>query len=286
MRKSQKDAVIEVTAINMNEVKFNVVGTSPMIMNRFSQKAWQELLFPSQRRSTATLEQSLKHDPIAEFRGALYRNRDVKTPTLIHVPNGAFHGALAKAALDIPGAAKAKIERLTRVVDVNINLYGVPHIFCAMVRNSDMNRTPDVRTRPIFPEWACTVTFTYMQQVLTERTIGALFGGAGQIVGIGDWRGEKGGPYGAFRLAEDDDAVFKRIVAKQGRAAQQAAYDKPVFFDEDTEELLTWFEAEVTRREKNLPSAGVTSKKGKSDGKLPRGKVHIESGNGDLIAVR
>lgn len=284
MAKAPAEKRIEVSAINMKEVRFNVVGTSPMIMNRFSQKAWQELLLPSARRSRASLDQSLKHDPINEFRGALYRNRDDKRPTLIHVPNGAFHGALAKAALDIPGAAKAKIERLTRVVDINIDLYGVPQVFCAMVRNSDMNHTPDVRTRPIFPEWACTVNFTYLQQVLNESTIGALFGGAGVIVGIGDWRGEKGGPFGAFRLCEDDDAEFKRIVKTQARAAQRAAYDKPVYFDEDTEELLTWFEAEVSRREKEVPSSG--KKKADKAGKLPVGKAHIEAGNGDYLGTR
>ncbi len=271
----QTEVQIDVSEIQMEEVSFHVVGRSPLIMNRFSQKAWQELLFPSARRSRASLEQSLKHDPVAEYRGALYRNRDPKTPTLIHIPNGAFHGALAKVALDVPGAAKAKIERLTRVTDVNINLYGVPRIFCAMVRNSDMNHTPDVRTRPIFPEWAADVTVQYVSQVLTERTIAALFGAAGMIVGIGDWRGEKGGPYGSYRLVQENDAEYKRIVKTQGRAAQQDAYDNPVAFDEDSDELLAWFHAEVTKREKDVPSSAAPRRSK---------KIHIENGSGELVA--
>jgi hypothetical protein len=267
---SKSDEQIEIAEIHANDVVTNIVGTSPMIMNRFSQKAWQELLYPSERRSRATLEQSLKHDPVAEFRGAVYRNRDPKQPALIHVPNGAFHGALAAAALDIPGAAKAKIERLTRVVDVNINLFGVPQIFCAMVRNSDMNRTPDVRTRPIYPRWACTVTIRYIRNVLTERTIVNLLAAAGVIIGIGDWRGQKGGPYGAFRLVSDHDKEFLDIVKNGGRVAQQKALDTPIFFDEDTEELLTWFAREVERRERDLPSAQKPSTR----------KTIIEKGNG------
>src|SRR5262245_29604311 len=117
---SEKTAMIEVDVIKQEDLNFCVLGHSPMIMNRFAQKAWQELLLPSERRSRATLEQTLKHDPLAEYRGALYRCRSEDEPTAFHIPNGAFHGALAQVAIDLPGAARTQIERLTRVVDVTV----------------------------------------------------------------------------------------------------------------------------------------------------------------------
>lgn len=251
MAKSAKKTteVLDIQELVMREIRFNVLGASPMIMNRFSQKAWQELLFPSARENRAGLEQSLKHDPHAEFRGAVYRNRDPKSKSLIHIPNGAFHGALASAALDIPGAAKSKMERQTSIIDTNIELFGLPRIFCTMVRNSDMNRTPDVRTRPIFPEWACRITVRYLVSTMSERTVANMLGASGQIVGIGDWRPQKGGPYGCFKLVEDGNKNFNHIIKTQGRLAQQHALDHPVAFDTDTEELLAWFHAEVRRRE-------------------------------------
>jgi hypothetical protein len=272
---SKKDEVIDIQEIHTSTARFNIIGTSPMIMNRFSRKAWQELLFPSERRSRATLDQTMKHDPLSEYRGALYKNRDDKRPALIHVPAGAFHGALSSAALDVPGAAKAKIERLVKISDVQVDLFGVPQLFMAMVRNSDMNRTPDVRTRPIFPEWACTVTFKYPRLVLTERTITHLFGAAGLFIGIGDWRGQKGGSYGAFKIADDNDATFNRIVKQQGRKAQLNAFDSPVYYDEDTEELMVWFESEVLRREKDLPSSAAK--------KMPKTKKIFEVDGDRLI---
>jgi len=278
MAKKGQSETIEVNEINMEEMRFNVLGTSPIIMNRFNQKAWQELLLPSARQSRATLESKLKHDPVAEFRGALYRNRDVKCPALIHVPNGAFHGAIAQAGVDMPGAAKAKLERLTSVTDINIDLFGVPHLFMAMVRNSDMNKTPDVRTRPIFPEWACTVTVRYVKQLIPQAAIANLFGAAGVIVGVGDWRPQKGGSFGTWRLVPDDDAAFRSIVKKQGRPAQQAAYDKPVCFDQDTEELMAWFEAELDRRDKNAPSSLKQTKMPK----MKRGIIQ-ENGQGQIL---
>ena len=248
-KKTTEKEIVEISEIDMAQVQFHVVGTSPLIMHRFSQKAWRELLMPSIRENRASLEQRLKHDPFNEYRGAFYRNRDTGSKALFHIPSGAFHGALAAAALDMPGAKKAQIERLTRIVDVSIDLYGIPEIFCAMVRNSDIARTPDVRTRPIFPRWACSVSVLYVKNVVTSRTISNLFGAAGAIVGIGDWRGQKGGPYGSWRLVSNSDREYKSICDKQGRAAQLKAYDKPAFFDEDTSELLSWFESEVRNRE-------------------------------------
>ena len=282
MAKKSKDqaSVIEVNEIEMKEIVFNVLGSAPLIMNRFSQKAWQELLMPTARQSRATLESKLKHDPTAEFRGALYRTRDPNAPALIHVPNGAFHGALAQAGVDMPGAAKAKLERLTSIVDTNICLYGVPHLFMSMVRNSDMNKTPDVRTRPIFPEWACTVTIRYTTPQITQRTVANLFGAAGVIVGVGDWRPQKGGSYGTWQCVSDSDAKFKSIVKKQGRAAQQAAYDEPICYDADTEELMAWFTAELARRERGDDHDDDVKPSRK---RKPELQVVTENGSGDVV---
>lgn len=274
--KEKLTAMIEVDVVQQADISFCILGRSPMIMNRFNKKAWQELLFPSEKRSRATMEQTLKHDPLAEFRGGLYRCRADDEPTAFHLPNGAFHGALAQVAVDLPGAARAQIERLTRVVDITVHLWGVPQMFMAMVRNSDINHTPDVRTRPIFPEWACKVTVRYVRSRITERTIANLLGGAGAIVGIGDWRGEKGGPYGAFSLVEENDEDFVRITKQQGYGAQMKAYTHPVAFDPDTEELYAWFCEEVKRREKDVPSA---AKKGKRGVVLPEFEVIETNGS-------
>lgn len=288
-KKKSNEEPIVVQEIEDIEVMFNVLGTSPLIMNRFQQKAWQELLFPSERKNRAERAQHMKHIPLEEYRGAVYRNRDPKTASLIHVPPGAFHGALASAALDIPGATKAKMERLTRIADVQINLFGIPQLFMAMVRNSDANHTPDVRTRPIFPEWACQVKFRYIRSLLTERTVAALFGGAGSIVGIGDWRPQKGGSFGTWRLVDDTDTDFKRIVAKQGRVAQVAALEKPACYDLDSEELLAWFNEEVIRRERqDKVDPKASAKRGKASeaaviAKLNgKGKIVNEDARGNL----
>jgi hypothetical protein len=267
---------IEVNEIHASRVHFHLLGTSPLICNRFQQKAWQELLLPSLSRNQAALEQSLKHDPFAEFRGSVYKNRDPKTKALVHMPNGAFHKAICHAALDIPGAKKAQIERLTKVVDVNIDLFGIPSIFCAMVRNSDISRTPDVRTRAIFQEWAVGVTVQYITAIITERSVVNLAGASGKIIGVGDWRSQKGGNFGAYDVVGADNADWNRIVKTQGRVAQQKAFATPIFYDEETEELLVWFEQEIQRRE----AMGKTEAGRKRNGSKPPKGVTIHRTRG------
>lgn len=250
--KAKSTAVETIEAINTRRIIIKIVGTSPLIMHRFSFKARQELLSPSPKKNTAERASTLKHNPPVEFRECLYRNRDPKAPALFHLPNGTIHGSLASAALDIPGATKASIERLTRVIG-NVDLFGVPKLFMAMVRSSDMARTPDVRTRPIFEKWACSVEIEYKTDPLTDNQILNLLSAAGFLVGVGDWRRQKGGDFGAYRVCNANDAEHKEIVAKMGRKAQQAAFDQPEEYDEDSSELMAWFSSEVARRRQDIP---------------------------------
>jgi hypothetical protein len=161
----------------VGRVRCNILGETPMIMHRFDTKAWQELLFPKSKGNRVDRELNLKHDPVGEFRGALYLNRNASEPAAVHVPAGAFSAAISNAALDLPGASKSQIKR----------------------------------------------------------------------------------SYGKFRVVSDDDADFLRIVKTQGRKAQEAAIAKPVCADADSEELLTWFHAELKTREKAAPSAKLAA---------------------------
>jgi hypothetical protein len=46
----------------------------------------------------------------------------------------------------------------------------------------------------------------------------------------------------------EDDKDFQRIIKTMGRKAQVKAMAEPECFDAETEELLSWFEAETKRR--------------------------------------
>lgn len=238
--------ILEVEKVTMD---FHVLGTSPLICNRMSQKVLRELLAPKGKKTAAEKASTMKHNPVEEFRASPYRIEDPSSPTLLGFLPTAFKRAMGTAALDMPGAKKAQILRLIYVEGEMLNLWGIPKLFMAVTRSADINKTPDVRTRAILPEWAMKLSITFTKPIMREQSIANLLAAAGIQSGVGDWRQEKGsGSYGAFRLVGADDPDFNRIVATQGRAAQTEALEHPVAHDLESAEMLSWFEVEMGRR--------------------------------------
>ncbi len=221
----------------------------PIILNRMASKAKRELLAPRGRKTTAERQQTLKHDPLSEYRNSM-SVRTGKGPTRIVFPSPAIKGAIASAALETKGATKAQIGRLVWVEGMTCNLYGVPKLHMAIVKNSDMNKTPDVRTRAIIEDWCLKVTIQYVMPQMSQQTLMQLLANGGIIIGIGDFRQEKGkGNYGQFEVSNEADC--KAIIASGGMKAQDAAIAKPECFDADAQELLAWFHVEVKNRGKD-----------------------------------
>lgn len=241
---------IDVPALSQSRMRVAVLGKTPLILNRLSEKAKHELLFPKPRKNAAEKASSLKHNPLEEFRSSPHTIRDDSAPSLLAMPSTAFKGALRSAALDVPGAAKSQIGRLTYVEGEYVPIFGIPKVLMSVVRSADMNKTPDVRSRVIVPRWAAVFDVCYVSSIIKPTAVMNLLASGGLTIGVGDWRPEKGsGTYGQFVLLSDaEDKVFRDIVATGGRAAQQAAMDDPEAYDADTEELLAWFDVELKRR--------------------------------------
>lgn len=248
---TKKDELEQVQIVELKRARivYHVVGETPLLMNSMSVKAQRELLLPRGRKTAVEKQGSLKHEPLQEYRDSIYRARR-GSDTVLALLNTQFKAALCTAALDIPGAKKAQIGRLTSIEGgERLPLYGVPEIFCSVVRSADINKTPDIRTRCIVPRWACTVEVTYTVPVLNATVISSLFATAGYTMGVGDWRPQKGsGTFGRWRIVEPDDKEYLDIIKTGGAEAQQAALDDPAPYDDETEELLGWYDVEVKRR--------------------------------------
>lgn len=254
--KSDAGAAIIINPVSTATISIGLMGRTPIILNRVSEKARRELLVPSGRKNAAARESSLKHDPIAEFRAAPDRLLDDSGPTLLAIPTGAVKGAMMTAALDMPGAKKAQIGRLVSVEGERAPIWGIPKAFMRIVRSADMNRTPDVRTRAILAEWATIVTIRYVVPILNESAIVNLLNAGGSTCGLGDWRAEKGkGDYGSYQVVNQDDPEFQRIVTEGGRSAQVEAMERAEAYDLDTEELLGWFHQEIASRGRTATKA-------------------------------
>lgn len=245
---------IDVIALLQGEATFHLLGTSPLVMNRMAEKSRRTLLFPSGPLTRAEKQVKLKHDPVREFQSSVYRRAvHDKGPTRLLFPAAAFKRAIANTALDMPGVAKAKIDRLTWAMGHRVDIYGVPQMLTDVVRNRDIARTPDIHSWAITFPWAAAVTFRWVEPLLSEKIIGRLLANAGQITGIGDGRQEKGHfSRGQWILVNRDDKAFQDVIKSGGMKAQDEALENPTFYDADTEDLVEWFEGEYARRAQNL----------------------------------
>jgi hypothetical protein len=238
-----------ITKVGLENATFCILGTSPLICNRLSEKARHELLMPKGKKTAAEKAGSLKHDPLQEYRSSPYTTDDDDAPTRIELLASMFKGAMKTAALDIPGAKKTQIGRLVNVIQDRVSLYGVPQIFSTIVRSADMNRTPDVRTRAIIPKWACKVNIRFVSPIIRMQSVVNLLAAGGMTSGVGDFRPEKGaGNYGAYEIVADDHPEFVKIMKTGGLSAQDEALDDPKSYDKETDDLLAWFNVEVKRR--------------------------------------
>lgn len=256
---------VSVAEVNLTDIEFCLLGVTPLVPHAVSVKAKQQLLYPSKKKNQAEKDSSMKHDPYEEFRDAAYKFKDDEDqPTKLYMPGTCFHAAMANAAIDMVGAKKAQVGRLTNIMELKVPVWGVPQIYSTVVRSSDMARTPDVRTLPILVQWATKVRVQFVSSLIKPGSIVNLLSAAGLIIGIGDGRPEKGKlSFGKFRIVNEDDPGFRSVIKHGGRAAQEQALADPVFYDVETEQLLTWF---VDEKENRVARPAETRRKAGRNG--------------------
>lgn len=255
-KKAQEPTIKEVIIRRLRKAHLElcIIGQqhSPMVMNSLGFKAKCDLIFPpnaSEKR--ARRKERLKHVPLEEFRESMHVQYGNRVPTRCIFPATALKKSMCTATIDSGNATAASIKRLVTIHDYSIPIWGIPKIWTTMVRMADRERTPDMRTRALFPEWATKIHVSYVTPNLTEDAILNLIYAAGEIVGFGDARVEKGAfSFGMFRIVNEKDKDFQRIIKIGGRAAQDKAIKDPEYYDVETERLLKWFDEEIVRRER------------------------------------
>ena len=250
-----KQADITIHPHKRGHVTIAVLGESPFIARRMSQKAKGELTLGGRGRKSIVVRSTVKHDPLAEFLEAPY-TRPPGSPTYIAHLGSAFKAALATAALDSDGIKKTQIERLVYVEQDYVPIYGIPQVFMSIVRSADINRTPDVRTRAIIARWAAVFSVSYTLPLINGTALLNLMDAAGHTSGMGDWRVQHGGSYGRFSVVALDNPELLAVMQSGGYDDQRAAMRNPTCYDNETEELLSWFESETLLRGMNAMRRG------------------------------
>jgi|TARA_A100001515_G_scaffold144975_1_gene151094 hypothetical protein len=241
---------MEIHALKQGHIKLRMIGQTPMYFNSMGAKAWRDLLVGGGKK-TAAQKKDIKHNPEAEFRDSVYK-KDTGD-TYLCFPAAGVKGAMATAALETGGITKTSVQRLIFLPESHIQIWGKPFLKMDIVRSADMNKTPDVRTRAYLPQWCAEVTVKYVVPTLSAHSIVSLLSNAGTIVGIGDFRQEKGrGSYGTFAVSGAEDmGDYQEIwdeITKEDREVQKLAMEQPICADEQTAELMQYLQEERLRR--------------------------------------
>lgn len=245
--KKAAKGTLQIDALKQGRVTLRMIGVTPLYFNAMSAKVKRTLLVGGARK-TAAQRKEIKHDPVQEFRDSVYRRE--AGDTLLCFPAPGVKAAMATAALETAGVTKTSVNRLIFLPQSRISIWGKPFLCTDVVRSADINKTPDIRTRAILPEWCAEVDIAFVTPSLSAKSVVSLLANAGVIVGIGDFRQEKGkGSFGTFRVigGGDSDEEWDAIT-KQDRAVQEAAMADPEYYDAETEELMALYDEEVLAR--------------------------------------
>lgn len=203
---------IAVPEIKLQTATIRIVGTSPLVVHKFSEKA-KRMMLEKQMKTAKTAAKDAK-SPVADFMGALYW----LTPEPGEATEAAFGKAVAKGAkfgfptVGIKASIVAAAYR-AELVKNKVSLNGMFHIAgelseikgVAPVMREDMVRlqtgVADIRYRPEFPAgWYMDLDFTFNAAVLSLEQLVSFVTLGGFAVGIGENRIEKGGLWGAYKV--------------------------------------------------------------------------------------
>lgn len=207
---TKKETVVAILPIDIRMAEITVIGDTPLIMHKWSEKAKREML-EKQMKVAKTKGKDAK-SPVADFIDSIYwlqGEPEEKTEEgFLKAVGSAKFGFPATAFKASAVAAGYRSGILKNMVTANgafhiigefVEINGKPQMREDMVRVG--MGTADIRFRGEFPAWSAKFTIRYNASVFTLEQIVNLFNLGGFACGIGEWRPEKGGTNGMFHVS-------------------------------------------------------------------------------------
>lgn len=208
--KKTENVAVVIPAIDIQTATIKVVGDSPLIVHKWSEKAKKEIL-DKQMKKAKTKAHDAK-DPVRDFIDSLYwleGEPEEKTEAGFNaaIRNGARFGfpTVAFKASAVAAAYRAGVTK--NMVSMNgafhidgefVEIHGVPEMREDMVRVG--MGVADIRYRGEFKEWYAVFVVKYNASVLSLEQLVNAFNMGGFACGLGEWRIEKGGSNGAYHV--------------------------------------------------------------------------------------
>lgn len=191
MATQARSQVIEIPSIQVHTLPITLVGDSPLICHRWSDKAKQMML---DKQMGKAVQKKAPKDPEQEFKDSLYEYPGGG----YGFPSVAFKAAAVGACRSVEGIKMTEARAAFHIPGELVKINGEPTMREDMVRIS--MGTADIRYRGEFRTWSVDLLIRFNEAVLTPAQIVNLFNVAGFGVGVGEWRPEKDGSFGMFHV--------------------------------------------------------------------------------------
>jgi len=202
---------VELKPILVESFSVSLIGDSPLICHRWSEKAKKQILDTQMKKAKSAKE---ARNPVRDFAESLYWltpkpeiedeadfEAALKNGAKFGFPSTAFKQAAVSAGYRA-GVLKNKVEMLGafHINDELVEIVGLPELREDMVRLAGIGGTADIRFRAEFRDWETTLEIRYNANATSPEIIINLFNLAGFSTGIGEFRCEKGGRFGSFHV--------------------------------------------------------------------------------------
>ncbi len=205
-----KDKVenISIAAPNIQTVQFKLVGTAPLVINRFGAKA--ELIAAQQGGSTS---KKGKKKEAKNFERSYENAKHKHADGWCGIHAGSFRAAMISACRLV--GFKMTLAKLSVFVLADgfsadgeplVRIDGEPEMVTHHVRNQ--TGVVDVRARPMWKQWSVTLRIRYDADQFTTTDVANLLLRVGEQVGVGEGRPDSkqsaGMGWGTFTIDNGD----------------------------------------------------------------------------------
>lgn len=192
---------------------FWLVGDTPLIVHAWSEKAKREMLAKQVKATKGGRE---ARDPESDYKSSLYEMSDgvygfpvtgIKNCLLAaaHKDKGIARSAVMASLFLEAEMVRVRPAMAGAVCDMPlVRIWsGKPEMREDMVKiGSGLNKVASLAYRGQFTNWAFRITARFNPEVLTADALAFIIQESGMSCGLGEWRNERKGVFGAFHLAD------------------------------------------------------------------------------------
>ena len=189
-------AIITIKPIRRERVEVPIIGTAPLIVHRFDEKARATLLDQFQNKTRTKKDPK---DPDADYKRSMYRFSDGGHG----FPAVGFKAAVVDSARLFDNVRMTELKACLHVIGEGpeslVRIQGDPKMREDLVRLTQTKT--DLRYRAEYSPWKAMLLVDYIPSMVSAESVFALVDAAG-LGGIGEWRPSKAktGIYGTFRV--------------------------------------------------------------------------------------